>query len=178
MATQTYQRKQYNRKPASPYQQLMAAIERMQESRKEGADLRVIAIGKVLATCQPVYFVPSQKVPGMWHAVIQTKEGGLACDCYYSKEQHKVCVHRACVYEHLKAQPAQPGKINPASSPRGDAAAPAPTASVVSAAPAPPQQTQTPPAQPVPASVAVSSGPSVADRWEAYQDSRRNGDWE
>lgn len=99
-----YTRAQGARKPATPQQQLQRAIERMQEARKEGADLRVIAVGKVLATSQPVYFVPSQTVVGMWHAIVQT-ESGLACDCFYSKERHQVCVHRAVVYEHLKGQP-------------------------------------------------------------------------
>jgi hypothetical protein len=194
MPTTTYQRKQYNRKPATPQQQLAKAIERAQA---EG--LKVYATCKILATGEQGWLVPSQSVPGMMHVISRSASGSLACDCYYSSQQHKVCAHRACVFLFLKGQPkAQPApKINTVmvscvigehenchidgcscschkankNAPKA-APAPAPAQTVVSTPPAQPQQTKTPPA-----SVLVSSGPSVADRWGDYQDARLRN-WE
>ncbi len=65
-----YQKHYQARKALTPAQQLQAALTRAEKARAEGADLRVIAIGKRLADGAPVYFVPSQSVAGMWHAVI------------------------------------------------------------------------------------------------------------
>lgn len=170
-----YTRAQGARKPQTPQQQLQRAIERLAESRKEGADLRVIAIGKVLATGQPVYFVPSQTVVGMWHAIVQT-ETGLACDCFYSKERHMVCVHRACVYEHLKSHPAQ----------QHEKPAPAQPVENKNTPPAQPQDPQQPLKVSQPTStpegvLVAATAPNIAisadDAWERYQDARRNGDF-
>ncbi len=93
------------KKPATPQQQLEAAI-----ARAQAEGLKVFAICKILATGERGWLVPSQSVPGMCHVVSRAANGSLQCDCYYSSQRGKVCAHRACVYLHLKSQPAEPGR--------------------------------------------------------------------
>jgi hypothetical protein len=93
------------RKPLTLAQQLEAAIARVQKGLEEGKDYRVTAHGKRLDTGETFYCVPSdsEKLRGLWHVVTLTKTG-LDCDCFYSREKHQVCAHRATVYLFLQAK--------------------------------------------------------------------------
>lgn len=104
-----------NRKPLTPAQQLQAAITRVQKGLEEGRDYRVCAHGKRLDTGETFYCVPSdsEKLRGLWHVVTVTKTG-LDCDCFYSREKHKVCAHRATVYLFLQAKAAAEKAAKPA----------------------------------------------------------------
>lgn len=104
---QTSYRKPATRQPLSLAEQLQAAIARVQKGLQEGKDYRVAGQGKRLDTGEQFYCVPSdsEKLRGLWH-VITVKADGLDCDCFYSREKHQICSHRATVYLFLKAKAA------------------------------------------------------------------------
>jgi hypothetical protein len=120
----TYTTRKPARKPLSPAQQLEAAIKRVQKGLEEGKDYRVCAHGKRLDTGETFYCVPSdsEKLRGLWHVVTVTKTG-LDCDCFFSREKHQVCTHRATVYLFLQAKAA----AEKAAKKQESAPAPAPT---------------------------------------------------
>jgi hypothetical protein len=173
-----YPRQSFPRKPVTPLQQLKKAIQRAQEN-----GVKVAMVGKILATGQPCYLVPSQTLEGMHHVVSRAPDGSLQCDCLFYREKHGVCAHRAAAFLFLQDQankpkltesvtlPAYQLSKTPISEELANMAQPIATSQ-------PAVKKITPAAAPVPASVVASLGPQVADAWEAYQDSRRNGDWE
>jgi hypothetical protein len=108
-------RRTYTRKPLTPYQQLLAAIARVEQGRKEGKDYRVAGQGNRTDTGETFYCVPSdsEKLRGLWHVITVKGNGTLDCDCFFSREKHQVCSHRATVYLHLKDHPVAPEKPQP-----------------------------------------------------------------
>jgi hypothetical protein len=167
----TQYRKSTSKKPATPQQQLDAAIKRAQD---EG--LKVFATCKILATGEQGWLVPSQSVPGMHHVVSRTASGSLQCDCFYSAQRGKVCAHRACVFLFLKeqnkntpqAQPQQTGSSEDSAQPVAAPSPQAPTATLGVAKP-----TATP--QGV---LAANTAPKITlpdDAWGRYQDARMRG---
>jgi|SRR6185312_9249815 len=110
----TAYRKPATRKAKTPYEQLLAAIARVEQGRKEGKEYRIAGEGTRTDNGQHFYCVPSdsEKLRGLWHVVSVTKTG-LDCDCYFSRERHQICTHRATVYLHLKAHPVAPAKLTP-----------------------------------------------------------------
>jgi hypothetical protein len=136
----TYTRKPYQqRKAQTPQQQLDAAIARANEK-----GLKVAFAGA------DFWAVPSdsESLKGLYHIVTRSADGKrLCCECLYSQNKpNGVCVHRAVVYLHLKAQaeaarpkaqpaqqpaPTAPAKAQPTEAERRAAAARRETAPLV-----------------------------------------------
>jgi hypothetical protein len=104
----------YASKPATPEQQLAAAIKRAKESNITVAGSGTLADGRRF------WIVASQSVEGMHHVVSEHGKH-LECDCFYDRMQHKICAHRAAVFLHLQAVAAT-AKASPTMSAIADAA--------------------------------------------------------